>query len=140
MTPQMVEQAIRGVLDQLQHFFETVATAIVRIGNIGYCSQWGKRQEAMNPVIVTCRTNGMQIGFIVTVHRNHIIELFEIVRCHSACALLTEIEAVSARGFLGAQVRWLANVIGMCSGRIDMYSVFQSGLGHLLTEHAFGCR
>ena len=136
----MLEETGSGLFDEIEHVLESRGAAVVRIGHFAPLEMRRELQEQPDPVPVLGWTDFEQEFAILLVHREHELELLEVLLGHSPCAQPLEIDAAALRCPTRARVRSGAIVIAMRARRVDLDIELGRALGKQLAEHAFGRR
>lgn len=139
-SPDFCYQPLSSRFNQVQHTLETGEPTIIGVGHFLLTEVWGIFQEQLEFVLIAGWTHHAQVIEIFLIHRQDVIEGFEIRYLHPARALRAEINPTPQRRRLGTPVRLMTNVIGVRTRRIDLDYGLQAMLDHKIAKHTLSRR
>ena len=74
---------------------------------------------------------------IAVIHRQHVIELLEIIGLNLAATQIAKFYAATESGLLSTGIRWLTDMIGMGAGGVGMNFIGKAGLFNNMPKHTF---
>src|SRR4030065_2679355 len=75
---QVREQAVRRLLDDVEHTLEAVLAAVGGIGHFALRALWCVLQKQAEFVLKAGRANGLQVGKILPIHGEDILEPLDV--------------------------------------------------------------
>ena len=122
----VLQETLRGSFHEIQHFFEPVRAAVVRVRNFGGSGVGGEFEEKPHAVASLYGRAMVENLQVLAVHRQNEVEVFEVPRLDNARPQGRHIIAAAAGRLPRTEVRRLTNVITSSPRRIHF-------------DHQLGC-
>src|SRR5690606_19087696 len=113
-----------------------MATAIVRVRDFRVSVPLAAvLHQQTQSVGILRRAVLLQFIQIMAIHSKNMVKTHKIFLCHfSGSQSLHTVAALQSR-LLRASIRWVTDMVGMRSGGVDVYEMFQSGRLDMMSEN-----